>query len=182
MVNHSLADLQSVVITMKVAEHRVLFILLSKDGSVNRMGGGAVETADGALFIGIDPSLFSAALEHLSQEVIDLAGLYDVPEKVGMHCVLTIDYLFNDSSGRELEIRYGSESMGPPQEVARFVHGAVWATQRWYQEQRRRAGKAPALTPEELPPCQSPCPGGGSGSALLESASRMHRSGGCGRG
>ena len=39
-------------ITLEIASKQALFVLLAKDGTVNRMGSGSPSTADGHLFIG----------------------------------------------------------------------------------------------------------------------------------
>src|SRR5208337_3002515 len=53
-----MADIAALAITLDVDERPSLFILLSADGSINRMGSGSLEDTDRELFIGrIDPAI-----------------------------------------------------------------------------------------------------------------------------
>ncbi len=155
MKGRRVEDIDGVAMTLEIDSKQALFVLLAKDGTVNRMGSGSPSTADGDLFIGrTDPPLLPEALKGLSDRKLEFTGGYDVPKKRGLPCRLSISLRFRDGSDDGFGFTYGSESQGPPNEIAAFVHGAVMATHPWYQEQRRLAGKAPA--PELLPPARRP--------------------------
>jgi hypothetical protein len=141
----ALADIDVLSITLEIDSRQALFILVAKDGTVNRMGSGSPATADGALFIGTtQPPLFFEVIKGLSDKMLKFTGGYDVPGKRGVPCKLAIELRFRDGSDDGFGFTYGSDSKGPPNDIATLVQGAVAATQSWYQEQRRLAGKAPA--------------------------------------
>jgi hypothetical protein len=128
-------------IDLDVAGKAALFILLGEDGSINRMGRGTAETADGELFIGkTDPAIFQSVRSHLTKGMLRSLGQgYEMPTPRGETCKLTITFKFKDGSSNGMGFLYGSESDGPPQDVAEFVTSAVAQTDPWYEEFRRNA-------------------------------------------
>ena len=72
----------------------------------------------------------------MNPEWIAHQGAYDVPEKRGSICELTI--VFNHADGQEniFRFRYGSESRGPLSDMCQFVIDAVRLTNPWYEEQK----------------------------------------------
>ena len=128
-------------IDLDVAEKPVLFVMLGEDGSINRMGRGTAETADGELFIGkTDPAIFHSVRSHLTKGMLKSLGQgYQMPATRGASCKLTITFKFKDGSSGGMAFLYGSESDGPPQDVAEFVTTAVAQTDPWYEEFRRNA-------------------------------------------
>jgi hypothetical protein len=131
-------DIQAVAIKLEAASERVLFILLAHDGTVNRMGSGSLPVTDGDLYIGLaQPPLLDSALEALSDEMLRYTGSYDISEKSGDPCRLEILLWFADESHDGFEFFYGSESEGPPPDIAGFVRNAAMVTQEWYEGQQR---------------------------------------------
>ena len=138
-------DINAITITLEINSEQTLFVLLANDGTVNRMGSGSSTTTDRDLYLGrTDPPLLLEALRGLSDSMLKAMGGYDVAEKRGLPCRLSIALQFADGSDDGFGFTYGSESQGPPQEIAALVQGTVMATEAWYQEQRRIAGKLPA--------------------------------------
>jgi hypothetical protein len=151
MSERRVADIDVLTITLEIASTRALFVLLARDGTVNRMGSGSPSTADGDLYIGqTQPALLPEALKGLSEEALGHTGVYDIPKKLGVPCRLAIALRFADGSEDGFGYTYGSDSQGPPKPIAMFVHASVMATQSWYQEQRKLVGKVAA--PNLLPP------------------------------
>jgi hypothetical protein len=125
-------------ISLEISAQQALFLLLAKDGTVNRMGSGALPIEDGDLYIGrAIPSLLPAALTGLSDHMLQFTGGYDVSDKQGAPCRLSITLRFADGTEDGFGFTYGSESQGPPREIAEFVQGAVVASDGWYREQQR---------------------------------------------
>lgn len=155
MTNRTVTDIHAVVITLNIASKQALFVLAARDGTVNRMGSGTLEAADGALYIGTSrPPLLPRVLQNLSDSMLRSTGGYEIPNKRGVPCNLSIALSFAGGAEDGFGYTYGSESRGPPRNIVLFVHGAMVATQSWYQEQRRIAGKPPAspLLPPRVPP------------------------------
>ncbi len=151
-VTRRVGDITALTVTMQIDGTPALFVLLAEDGSVNRMGSGSPSTADGAMFIGqTDRSPFQEAIAALSDDMLRFTGGYDIPEKRGVPCRLMIGLRFRDGTDDGFVFAYGSESQGPPNDIAAFVHACVAATQPWYEAQRNAAGKPPAPEVEEPP-------------------------------
>ena len=127
-----------IMITLMVGGEQSLFILLGADGSINRLGTGAVDNTERDMFIGItDPAVFRALGEHITPKLLAWCGQSRAArEPQGKVCELTVG--FKRASGEEVRTawRYGSESMGPPPEVSQFVVAAVKATDPWFAQQK----------------------------------------------
>lgn len=148
MTERRVADIDLVAITLEIAKRQALFLLLARDGTVNRMGSGRLPSADQDMYIGrSEPPLLPAVLAALSDPMLRHTGGYDIPEKSGAPCRLAIMLRFADGSEDGFGFTYGSESEGPPADIAQFVRTAVEASQEWYERQRHMTGKAPAPTP-----------------------------------
>jgi hypothetical protein len=67
-----------------------------------------------------------------------LEGEYDVRDKQGKTCLLTIQFVSGTGQESEefgLSFRYGSESQGPPDDICEFVAAAVQLTDGWRERQ-----------------------------------------------
>lgn len=136
----TISDIKAVHITLTVDDRRSLFILLAADGSINRLGTGAVTNKDNDFFIGITPGrLFERLVSHLNDEMLSHMGSYDVPEKRGPLCELLVGFVFASDEGNGFGFRYGAKSQGPPHEIAQFVEAAVELTNPWFERQKRLA-------------------------------------------
>jgi hypothetical protein len=135
------SKIEAFTISLQIGNQPSLFLLLSEDGSINRMGSGTADNAERDLFIGkTDPAIFKTARSHLTKEMLHTLGQgYNAPEPRGASCELTITFKFEDGSSNGIAYRYGSESEGPPQDVADFVIAAVRQTDPWYDQFRRNA-------------------------------------------
>jgi hypothetical protein len=131
-------EFHGIMVTLLVGGEQSLFLMLGADGSINRVGTGAVDNADREMFIGrTDPALFRELRERITPELLAWCGrsLAD-PEPKGQVCELTVG--FKRASGQELvtDWRYGSGSQGPPPEVGQFVVASVRATDPWFAQQQ----------------------------------------------
>ena len=135
-------SVKGIMVTLDVDDRRVLFIVLTDDGLVNRQGTGSVGNVDNNLFIGLsDDPLFEQLRKQIQPEWMQLFGAYGARSKVGSICTLSI--LFKADEGREGGIRfvYGAESEGPPADISQFVTEAVRLTDPWHEKQKRNAEK-----------------------------------------
>lgn len=136
----SSADVSCIMITLDVDGSQSLFILLAQEGTINRLGTGAENNADDDMFIGMSDGTAFTRVRALAGPVIDnWIGGYGVSDPEGKPCKMVVG--FKTSDGRELmsHWEYGSESQGPPPEVASIVMKAVEATDNWWQEQKAGA-------------------------------------------
>jgi hypothetical protein len=131
-------DVCGVMVTLVIGSEQSLFILLGSDGSINRLGTGAVDNTERDMFIGrTDPGLFGQLREQITAELLGWCGQSRAdPDPRGQVCELTVG--FQRAGGEECltSWRYGSQSQGPPSEVAQFVLAAVRATDPWFAQQR----------------------------------------------
>jgi len=139
------SDIEAVHVTLKIAGKQALFILLTADGTINRLGTGSVKNQDNDLFIGVTQEpLFKRLLANLNDEMLHHLGGYDVPEQLGVPCELSIGLSFAGDDENGFGFRYGSESQGPPREIVQFVTVAVQITDPWFHEQKRMVGNTPS--------------------------------------
>ena len=124
-----------VLITLEVGESTPVFILLSRDGTIHRKGNGN-PAADLPLKQGhSDDGHFEALLMTIDESIFQYAGIIRLPKPEGKECRLTIIFQGRGEGDISFRIIYGSESEGPPQELAEILINAVKLTDGWYNEQ-----------------------------------------------
>jgi hypothetical protein len=135
-------EFDAVVISLEVNEQPALFVLLAADRTVNRIGTGALDNVEKALFIGATAdNLFEKFMQKVSEDMFEHAGCYAQPEPKGQPCKLTMAFRRpKDPVG--FEFSFGSESEGPPEELAELVKYAAELTEPWYEKQKQMAAKA----------------------------------------
>jgi hypothetical protein len=141
-------DIAVIMVVLLVDGEQSLFIMLSEDGTINRMGNGSIDQIERQMFIGrLDSGVFRQLRSQVTDGVVYFLGQrLAAPEPKGKLCELSV--LFKYADGREAKSvwRYGSESQGPHPEVCTFVVAAAQVTEPWFQQQkemvRRNAGKA----------------------------------------
>jgi len=137
-------SIKGILLDLEVEGAQSLFVLLADDGAVNRLGTGTVDNDERDLFIGLaEEPMFEQLRDKFQPEWMSRDGEYDVVDKEGRTCTLTIIVTFD--GGRELSwrFRYGSESNGPPDDICEFVAAAVRLTEPWYQDQKLIAASGP---------------------------------------
>ena len=141
---HQVDEIHELMVTLLVGGEQVLFVMLASDGSMNRLGTGALNNTERDMFIGrTTPEAFQRLRDNISNELLAWCGQsLSAPEKVGKVCELTVG--FKKSNGEELVSvwRYGSESQGPPPVIGNFVVASVQATEPWYEKQKAMTCKA----------------------------------------
>lgn len=129
-------SIKAIMVTLDADQGRALFIVLTDDQSVNRLGTGAVNNDENDLFIGkTDDPLFLQLRAMVRPEWLQHFGRYDIPSKVGSICKLTLLFKFAAEEGG-IEFSYGSDSQGPPGDIVHFVTEAVRLTDPWYARQK----------------------------------------------
>jgi len=139
MVNKK--DIKKILVEMKADEKTILFILLSSDGSINRIGDGSLKNEDSDMYIGmIKDKLFEKLIEKISKDAFQHAGVYKSNDIKGSQCELLI-LLSTDKKEIGFKFNYGSESFGPPKDICEIVRIAVNLTEDWWQAQRKMINK-----------------------------------------
>lgn len=139
----TISNIIGVIISLDIGGDRALFILLARDGSINRLGTGTIRNEDIDLFIGSgEEAIFEQLMSHLKEETLNHMGGYDIPEKRGKLCKLTILFRYSDEKEKGFVFQYGSNSLRPPLEIAQFVTAAVKLTDPWYEEQKRMVSQS----------------------------------------
>lgn len=136
-------NIAAILVYLEINSKQALAILLEADGSINRLGTGSVNNTENDLYIGkTKNNLFVNLLSKIDTRWFKHQGSYDVPDKKGKICELTIIFLHEDSKESIWKFRYGSESQGPPDDIRQFVVEAIKLTESWYIEQKEMVGKS----------------------------------------
>ncbi len=131
----------AIVVDLEVESERALFILLHRDGSINRTGTGSFPIQDHDMYIGLTKGeLFAQLLVEVDDGWFSHQGTYDIPDKVGKECLLSILMWHSDGAVSGFKFRYGSESEGPPGDICEFVSKAVRITDPWFNVVRGFSG------------------------------------------
>jgi hypothetical protein len=141
MNDHPFSAAARISIRLEFAGETVLTLLLARSGALNRMGDGSGEPDTLLPAMGhVDPSWFEEALGLFPPELAELAGRYEFSDREGEDCLLTIAFE-GEGFDTGYEFLYGSESAGPPEEIADWVDEILDLTDDWYAEQlEKRAG------------------------------------------
>jgi hypothetical protein len=133
----------AISVSLKIDGTLTLFALLADDGTINRMGTGAVHNVEHDFYIGvIDNGAFRRLRSMIQPAWLDMSGRYERPDRVGPECELSV--AFNRAEGSDVVIQfvYGAESLGPPTDLREFVATAVNLTGAWAREQKAIAERA----------------------------------------
>lgn len=128
--------IQQVLITLEVGNATALFILLTKEGMVQRKGDGNPEHITLPLMQGIShDGHFEALMMTVPEDIFNFTGVHRMTGIVGTECRLTIIFQAQNDLDYSFRIVYGSESEGPPRELAEILINAVKITEGWYTTQ-----------------------------------------------
>jgi len=71
----NVADVHAFLIDLQFNGDHLLFILLSADGSINRIGNGTLKDKNRNMFIGVtDPDIFERVRSHLTEAMLQGLG------------------------------------------------------------------------------------------------------------
>ncbi len=137
---------RAVIISLEADANVALFILLGSDGTVNRMGTGAPDNIEKAMYVGhTTDRLFTQLMAQVDERLLAHGGRYVLPNPQGTLCTLKMLFqLHKTPQGPEIigfEFVYGADSEGPPAQVSDLIIAAVEMTDPWFEEQKRIAGK-----------------------------------------
>ncbi len=126
-------------IRLAVNRETLLMILLTEGGSVNRLNMS--EEGIPVFSMGrTEATWFQEVMALFTPEMMELSGRYEYPDPQGDPCELVITL----SSGEEetgFAFLYGSESVGPPEEMIQVVELATDLTEAWFEEQQAKGAK-----------------------------------------
>ena len=131
-------EIAAIMVVLLVDGEQSLFIMLSEDGSINRMGNGSIDQIEHQMFIGrVGPDLFKHLRSQVTAGVVYFLGQrLAAPEPKGKLCELRVIFKYADRREAESAWRYGAESQGPHPEVCTFVVTATRVTEPWFQQQK----------------------------------------------
>lgn len=130
-------EVSIITISLDVEDKPSLFVLLTKDGTVNRLGTGAENNTENDLYIGVNHGLFEKMIERIDPQIFELKGEYKSYEIKGKSCRLVVGFGFDDETQDGSIWIYGTQSAGPPPEIANFVVSAVELTEPWFEDQKK---------------------------------------------
>lgn len=126
-----------IMVTLEIDGDQSLFVLLTKDGTINRLGDGSEDNTENDLFIGCsNPESFHQVKKFARPVIDNWIGAYGSPDHKGKPCKLLVGFQTDDGNELISHWEYGSQSQGPPPDVTKLVIGAVNATDAWWQEQK----------------------------------------------
>ena len=127
--------IDKVLITLEVGEKTCLFILLGKDGTINRKGDGN-PSSDLPLHRDVsNQKHFDAFMMTVNEAIFAYKGLIKQPNRVGTECSLTIIFQGPNDVDFSFRVIYGADSEGPPRELVELLINAVKLTEDWYRQQ-----------------------------------------------
>jgi len=128
--------IDKILITLEVGDKTALFILLTRDGIIHRKGDGNPVHNDVPLMMGISrEGHFDALLMTIQEDIFDYSGVMKLPNPIGTEFRLTMIFQGKNDVDYSFRVVYGSESDGPPYELAEILINAVKLTDGWYKEQ-----------------------------------------------
>ena len=139
-------DIEILWIILKIEKKDSLFILLDRDGSVNRQGTGIEGEEQSALYIGKHSGIFEPVVAYLDEEFLRNMGGYKSNDIKGKVCELQVNFEFSDGTTNGFAWKYGLESQGPPNELRDLVVKAIELTDPIYAEilQKQTEGSKPS--------------------------------------
>lgn len=141
---HGTDDIKLLWINKKIEGKESLFILLDRDGSMNRQGSGTASAEESVYYIGMHPGLFQQVLESLNDDFMRHMGGYKSKEIKGAVCELEVGFEFTDGTNGGFFWQYGLESEGPPEELRLLVTRALELTDPIYAETVKKQGAGTA--------------------------------------
>lgn len=129
-------NVDGIIINLTVDGDLQFFVLLAADGTINRLGPQTPEMATSSmLFTGqTDDPLFRQIIQEMPDEIFQLLGRrFELPERAGKECELTIAFRAQDGEQDAWQLAYGTESIGPPEEIVNFLKRCREITEPWYQ-------------------------------------------------
>ena len=135
-------NIAAIMVSLTIDGKNSLWVLLAKDGSINRLGTGAEDNTENDMFIGVtSPEAFEKLRKQVEPDIFKYEGEYSGNNIVGKSCELQVAFKFTDNKEIGSTWRYGTKSSGPPQEIKRFVLASIEATESWLEEQKRATKK-----------------------------------------
>ena len=132
----TVADVTSLTVSLDIDGQTSLFILLDRDGTMNRMGSGTADATEEAMVIGpVAPDALDYALEPLEPKWLEKTGTFQMPDPQGRPCELTL-MLSGDEDAQTYTFLYGEKSPGVPPPFRAVVERAVKVTQNSYKKGR----------------------------------------------
>ena len=140
-----LESIDGIMVNLLVGGEQALFLMLGSDGSATRAGTGSVDNTHRDMFISREtPHMFEKLRARITAELLEWCGSErSAPNPKGRLCELTVGFRLSDGSEQASVWRYGSESQGPPPEVAEWVAAAVEVTDSWFARQQSMTQRDP---------------------------------------
>jgi hypothetical protein len=131
------ADLDACFIKIEHGGDPVLFILLARDGSINRMGDGTPSSAGDTLYIGVvNEPWFDQLMEVVPVELFRYIGRLELEDREGIDSTLSVIFQHKDGRVLPFEVLFGSESGGVPLELQTILRRALELSDAWWNDER----------------------------------------------
>src|SRR2546427_2402018 len=108
-------NITGVSVDLKIDGAPSLFASLAADGSINRLGTGAVNNTETELLKGItDPNLFESVRSQITDDLLRWVGRRADHKLRGKACELLVAFMLANGEEHAIQFKYGSASNGPP--------------------------------------------------------------------
>ena len=132
----------AVIVCREIDDATSIFVMLARDGSINRIGSDSPECDEKDMFIGMTKDkLFEEFIDKCPAAFIAAPGEAYAPtgELKGKEVKFSLMFQSGDSKSG-LMFLYGTESGGIPDDLDQVVALAKDVTESWYQNQRKMIG------------------------------------------
>jgi hypothetical protein len=133
-------NLESIQISLDANKRTYVYIRLSEDGTINRMGNGSVHETQPVMIAGrVSTPVFRSFMDQLSDHVFDRFGDLMAPGPwKGDPGKLTFVFRVKTGEVFSVSFSYGLESVGPPQVYRDAIVTALKLTEDWYQREKSK--------------------------------------------
>lgn len=128
-------QIQRIYFKLEISERPVLSIMVSDSGAINRLGDGTLEDDPPVFFMGhTEEPIFQTIKREVDEDLLSMSGRYTLPDPLGDTCRMEI-IIEAEAENTGFEFTYGSDSMGPPEEIVQLFEMAVELTHPWFEDQ-----------------------------------------------
>jgi hypothetical protein len=151
-------EIQKIRMDIEADGQSVLSLMICRDGSVGRLGNGALPPHKASVMGMTDGSEFRQLMETIDERIFALLGIFDHPNKQGMPIKYSIAFLGDEPNFRVFEFRLGLENKDVGDLLPHFdglIKQAVALTENWYEKARAESEAKQGAAKTQEPPKKS---------------------------
>ncbi|MFK7968942.1 MAG: hypothetical protein AB8F95_01175 [Bacteroidia bacterium] len=127
--------ISTISLKLEVAGKTELMVYVTRSGTINRLGGGDSDTPEAMCMGRTEDPIVEDWSSSLDDSLLEMTGRYTMPDaEKGKACYLELA-LEGEGLDTGFAFNYGSEGMGPPEEIINLVDLLATLTDPWYEAQ-----------------------------------------------